>query len=325
MRFTGSITLLLAVLFAHALHADELRRGDVLVAAQQHAEAFDGVHGFWVKLDYFVDHYDAHGDFVSRVLSGPPLPNDAQAQGLMSQGRSILFAEDQHSLRWIGLDGSAGASFAGHFNWAIAMAGDAAGGVLVAEHFPFSGGEVLRHDPAGLIVDRYPIDVWFSMDLAKDRCTLVYPEFHRQLIGGDLFDEWLSISRYDLCTHTPLPAVIERWPDVGVMQLRILPDDGLLILDTGSVQRYDARGVQLWRVPDVWFSPFVLALDPTGWEFWAATMNGTLSRFSARTGERLLGPIKMWSSEVPLSGTVVGEWRAAQNGRARQELPAKER
>jgi hypothetical protein len=136
-----------------------------------------------------------------------------------------------------------------------------------------------------------------SIDLAADQCTMHYSTFGKRVL------------RYDVCRGVALPDLTSSLPGHSAVQLRLLPDGGVLVAvvhmvvrlnNTGAVvQTYDLPGEQEWTN---------VALNVDGYSFWATSRQNAY-KFDLSTGAVLASfqSSDYWFRAI----TVVGGLRAA--------------
>jgi hypothetical protein len=128
------------------------------------------------------------------------------------------------------------------------------------------------------------------IDLSSDRCTMFYTS------------EGKNVQRFDVCTNTQLtPFNIAPLPGSNAYaHRRLLPSQfgagGVLVADSGSVERLDATGadVQSYTIPDA-SVVFALNLDPDGTSFWTGDLgSGFVTKVDIKTGTIL----QHWNANV---------------------------
>lgn len=176
--------------------------------------------------------------------------------------------------------------------------------------YNFTKKRLRKYDSRGLSVAQYktPFTV-YSADLAADQCTLYYVADPR---GPQ------TVHRYNVCAGTPL-SDFGQIVAPNVLQIRLLPDGGLLVAGHTSVQRYDASARQVTAY-DLAGSDYWRAISITGDQtaFWAATRHA-LVKFDLATGDALE---QFTTSLTETVGVAVrGEWRAAASTPGRPVSP----
>jgi hypothetical protein len=167
-----------------------------------------------------------------------------------------------------------------------------------------------KFDARGRVVAEYktPFPV-YSADLAADQCTLFYVSDPR---GPQ------DVHRYNVCAKAPLPD-FGRVSAPAVVQIRILPDSGLLVAGHTSIQRYNPTGllIRSWDLlgDDFWRS---VSISADGASFWAVTRREVV-RFRISTGESAEQFVTPYEETVGVIAT--DEWRAASSTPGRPLSP----
>ncbi len=136
--------------------------------------------------------------------------------------------------------------------------------------------DVLKYSEAGVLVDRYDVEVERrgsdEIDLATDLCTLYYTS------------EGSRVLRYDVCRRLQLPDFTDQ--GLELYALRIRPGGEVIAADMLEIKRFNQDGTvaQVYDKPlnECWFG---LNLDPDNTSFWSADFctNETV-KFDIATG-----------------------------------------
>ena len=154
---------------------------------------------------------------------------------------------------------------------------DAAGNVYVG-HADCTG-DILKLDAAGTPLASFDARPGIRgadhIALAADGCTMLYSNWTK------------DVPRFDVCTNTQMTNFnVQPLPGETVWHLKILPDGGVLVADSGGLVRLDAQGnqVQLYLVPgeSSYFTGVDTINDGTFWANNAATSN--IFRFDIASG-----------------------------------------
>jgi hypothetical protein len=142
---------------------------------------------------------------------------------------------------------------------------------------------VLKFSPSGVPLDSFVLPTgprgtdW--IDLASDQCTLYYTS------------EDTTVRRYNLCTRTPLPALITTLTAPFCYALRLRPNRELMVACQDAVHRVSAQGVNLQTYTRQSIGEtnavglFAMNLDPDGTSFWTAGgISGNVYRVDIASG-----------------------------------------
>jgi hypothetical protein len=186
---------------------------------------------------------------------------------------------------------------------------DASGNAYVGV-FNLTKRRLRKFDSRGMMVAEYktPFTV-YSADLASDQCTLYYIADPR---GPQI------VHRYNVCAKSAL-SDFGRISAPNVIQIRLLPDGGILVAGHSEVQRYAATG-QLIKSYDLAGSDYWRSISITAdrESFWAATRR-EIVRFDLTTGEsreQFVTPFEETTGVVASD-----EWRAASSTPGRPLSP----
>jgi hypothetical protein len=108
------------------------------------------------------------------------------------------------------------------------------------------------------------------IDLAADGCTLYYTS------------EGTSVKEFNVCTNTQLSDFATGLPGSDAYAIKLLPDGGALVADTGSIVRLNSAGavIHQYATGEAGIGWFSLALNPGGTSFWAGDYStGTVTEF----------------------------------------------
>lgn len=220
------------------------------------------------------------------------------------------FVTDQGRLRIFGPDLRAEGFVGSKKEIAYSNVFDAAGNAYVGV-FTLGGTSIRKYDSRGELVTSFKTpDPVYATDLSADQCTLFYTSDPR---GAQV------VHRFNVCAGAPM----EDWKKIDaltVMQIRLLPDGGMLAATSQDVQRIDANGVVVRRYDiggsDRWRG---VALTSDAKSFWAATINGA-AEFDLESGrvlDEVAGP-----NEGVVGIAVKGGWRAARDTVGRPAPPS---
>jgi len=285
-----------------------VKQGDLVLAG---GNIFDRPNELPIYLAVVLDRHDAGGNFTGTLLSHPPTDFYAGPSWNVDAvgDHTLYFTDNNHVVQRLDQGGTT--RIGGEFEYVDALLATRRGDLLVAEGHSFGPGTLWQFNVAGQLVRTWDLRVWSSMDLAADGCTLVYPKLNTRALGPDWIDQWISVSRYDLCADEPLSDLVPRLPWLNLTRLRLLPDGGFLVASGYGLERRDAAGNLVWqRTVDQQRLWFLLALDPSGKTFWSGAYD-KVWHFSVDSPEPLAGPFATGKDDWVFGGTVVGGWKAA--------------
>jgi hypothetical protein len=182
------------------------------------------------------------------------------------------------------------ALFAGGIGTPEAVVFDKTGNVFVSTSHSFNG--IREYNSSGTLINSIlPSTQIDWIDLAADQKTMFYT------------GETGTIHRVDV--STPGGTALPDFASAGsvLYALRILPDGGVLVANTGDIQRYNAAGALIQSYDfvgeDSWFA---LNLDPNGTSFWSADFGtADVVKFNLASGVKEAG-----FNTLTGSGTVFG-------------------
>jgi hypothetical protein len=169
------------------------------------------------------------------------------------------------------------------------IARDRAGNLFV------SGDRLYKIDGSGSVLHVFNAPNGF-IDLAADQCTMLIVSLDR------------SIRRYDVCRDAPLPDLTTNLPGVEAFDVRILPDQSVLVAVGNTVARVAPDGSLIRTYSPAGVGSVALALATDGDSFWTGATDRGVFRVGLSDGGILAGPLP--ASEV-WSIAVVDEPRAA--------------
>jgi len=264
--------LILVFMFASYASATGFSAGDVLVALTNGTVQVRAANGT-----------------LKTTLTGP-------VQG-MAKGLALDSAGNLLVSHWYTPDLSGGnaiakftsdGNFAGTFGGSYAcnpsgIAIDKNGNVFVGQ--ADCNGDILQFDSAGNLTHDFNVTIeqrgarW--LDLAADGCTMYYTS-----IGQ-------FVQRFNVCTNTQM-SNFNSSPltntDAEAVDLRILPNGGVIVADIYDVRRLDASGNQVAIYDAAGDNGFAgIALDPDGKSFWASSfLTSNVYKFDIATGAILM-------------------------------------
>jgi sugar lactone lactonase YvrE len=266
-----------------------------LLATPTSAQTFqhgDVVFGWFVPsilTDFqpnFIDWYAADGT-LRRQITSSTSPG-AMPEALIFGADSRLYATQP----FLGIGGgvivydTAGNRVSGRFGPQISattgIARDRQGNLFV------SGDKLYKLDPSGNLVASFNAPLG-DIDLAPDQCTMLIVSLDR------------SIRRYDVCRNMPLPDLTTNLPGVQAFDLRILPDQSILVAIGNAVARVapDGSFIRTYTLPSVGSAAVALATD--GNSFWTGATDRGVFRVRLSDGAILAGPLpasQVWSIAV---------------------------
>jgi hypothetical protein len=287
MRPLAFVALLVLALRAEAT----IQRGDLVVMS-----AYVGSIG-----GFFFDEVEAYrgGKLVQRLETR----TGGLDSGLLCDREGIFIAADGMILRF-DADGER-AVFATIDARPTSLVRDVAGNMYFSG-YDANGAVLMKLDPSGRFVRQYLSPRSSStIDLAADQCTLLLRAPNSR-----------AIQRIDVCTGAPLPDIVPQVPTGSGGDVRILPDNSILIASYDAVYRISASGTVLHRfsVPGStnWTA---LAVDPDATTFWAGALEyywgtGIAHRFELESGNPIGEPVRFLGVGIQSLG-VIGEYRAA--------------
>src|SRR6202171_2934522 len=255
-----------------ALWAANLQPAHAAGVAYHPGDVFAAVGGGQIK------HFDANGTLLDTLNT----TTVSDMTGMCFDGASNLYATDWSADQMSKFDSTgtlAQASWAGPFT---GMPEDCLqgkdGSIWTGE--VFGEGKLQQWTTAGTLLASFTpaggrVD-WF--DLNTDQCVFDYT------IESD------SIARFDVCTNTQLPNLVNNLPDSPCYAMRIRADGTILVACQQGVNLLDAAGNVLKTYPRADLpgaSSFLFAanLDPDGTSFWTADFyTGNIYRVNIATG-----------------------------------------
>lgn len=187
-------------------------------------------------------------------------------------------------------------------------------GDLLAVVYDGASPELWRINQVGVSIDRValpqPTHYISSIDVSADRCTVFYATVD-------------SVERFDMCTRRSLA----RFAQLYAIDVRVLPDGGVLVAGGTQMTRFDATGNVAGRFAVTTGSEGIgaLALDQNPSVAWIVTTFGCSSgvarvmQVNLATGSIIAGPAST-SRAGGFAIAVQGEWHAAIEG-----VPARRR
>lgn len=252
------------------------------------------------------NHFDSTGTLIGTLDDGQTVAGENATTGMCFDPAGDMFATNvrANSMSKFGSDGTLLAAKVGTFN-AQPESCLIVDGTTIFTSEVAGTGDILKLDLSGSLLARYDVRRSDWIDLAADRCTMLYT------------DEGRAIHRFDVCTNTPLKDFASG--GVGDFALRILPDGSVLVAATSAVRRYSPAGVEIASysaVGENWF--FALNLDPDGTHFWTGGLRtGTIYEFALTPPAP---PVLKFSAQVASHGgtelagiAVFGEITASQS------------
>lgn len=216
----------------------------------------------------FIKHFDSSGNLIETLDTGTTC---SEQLGMAFDSSGNLYATSSFGacfgagkvVKFDNAGNLLGPFGSGYSDSTESIAMDAAQNVYVGQ--PDGTRDILKFDSAGNPLAAFNVATenrgsdW--IDLAADQCTMFYTS------------EGTSIKRYDVCTSMQLADFVPPGTLHGTAYaLRILPDGGLLVADSGDIHRLDSSGniTATYDEPSETSFFFALNVDPDGQHFWTA-------------------------------------------------------